>query len=584
MDTRGKHRISAELKRLEQEIRFLEEELEQLEKMESASSACKEMLINIETRPDPLLPETTGPIIRSGTDGLKDHKSLQGAAGVMSGYVGTGRFKEAVDLFRKSLGEGLKPDNYTLVRALSACSQLGDLVAGEWIHKYMLDVDMGRNVFVNTALVDMFAKCGHMKKARVIFDGMHERDVVTWGTMVQGYAAHGFPKEALEIFRMMRSENLGPDRYVIVGVLSACARLGALELGERASNMMDRNEFLLNPVMGTALIDMYAKCGKMDVAWEIFRGMKMKDLVVFNAVISGLAMTGQTKVAFSCFGLVQKCGWKANGNTFLGLLCGCAHAGLVDDGHRFFYGMSDWYSLDPTIEHYGSMVDLLARAGLLNEAYSMILSMPMKANSIVWGALLAGCRLHKNTQLAEYVLERLIELEPWNSGNYVLLSNIYSANQKWDESGNIRSIMHKQGIQKLRGCSWIEVDGIVHEFLVGDTYHTMSDDIYAKLVELAKELRAAGYVPSTEYVLFDIEEEEKEHFLGYHSEKLALAFGLITTKSNSVIRIVKNLRVCGDCHTAIKLISKITGREIIVRDTNRFHHFIDGSCSCRDYW
>ncbi|KAH6761935.1 hypothetical protein C2S52_019368 [Perilla frutescens var. hirtella] len=387
--------------------------------------------------------------------------------------------------------EGLKSDSYTLVRALSACSQLEDLVAGEWIHKYMLDIDMGKNVFVNTALVDMYAKCGHMEKARVIFDGMHERDVVTWGTMVQGYAAHGFPKEALEIFHMMRRENLGPDRYVIVGILSACARLGALKLGEWASSMMDRNEFMLNPVMGTVLIDMYAKCGKMDVAWEIFRGMKMKDLVVFNAVISGLAMTGHTKVAFSCFGLVQKCGWKADGNTFLGLLCGCAHAGLVDDGHRFFYGMSDWYSLYPTIEHYGSMVDLLARAGLLNEAYSMILSMPMKANSIVWGALLAGCRLHKNTQLAEYVLERLIELEPWNSGNYVLLSNIYSANQKWNESVNIRSIMHKQGIQKLRGCSWIEVDGIVHEFLVGDTYHAMSDDIYAKLVELAKELRAA---------------------------------------------------------------------------------------------
>ncbi|KAL8518202.1 hypothetical protein ACS0TY_009538 [Phlomoides rotata] len=246
--------------------------------------------------------------------------------------------------------------------------------------------------------------------------------------------------------------------------------------------------------------------------------------------------------------------------------------------------MKSSYSITPTIEHYGSMVDLLARAGLLDEAHRMILSLPMKANSIVWGALLGGCRLHKDTQLAEHVLKILIELEPWNSGNYVLLSNIYSTNQKWAESENIRAVMSARGVQKVRGYSWIEIDGVVHDFLVGDTSHPMSDDIYGKLDELAKDLRASGYVPTTEYVLFDIEEEEKQHFLGCHSEKLALAFGLIRSKDDAVIRIVKNLRVCGDCHTAIKLVSKITGREIIIRDNNRFHRFVDGSCSCRDYW
>ncbi|XP_011084297.1 putative pentatricopeptide repeat-containing protein At3g08820 [Sesamum indicum] len=511
-------------------------------------------------------------------------KNVVSWTAIMGGYVGAGRFREVVDLFRKSLAMGLRPDSYTLVRVLSACSQLGDLGAGQWIHKYVLDIGMGSNVFVNTSLVDMYAKCGNMEKARAVFNEMLERDIVTWGAIIQGYAANGLPKEALEMFHRMQKENLKPDCYVMVGVLSACARLGALELGERASSMMDRSEFLSNPVMGTALVDMYAKCGKMAVAWEVFKRMKVKDLIIFNAVISGLAMTGHVKAAFCCFGLLEKCGLKPDGNTFLGLLCACSHAGLVDDGRRYFYAMSCLYSLTPTIEHYGSMVDLLARAGLLDEAHRMVWNMPMKANAIVWGALLGGCRLHKNTQLAEHVLKQLIKLEPWNSGNYVLLSNIYSANQKWDESENVRSIMKESGIQKVRGYSWIEINGIVHEFLVGDTYHPMSDKIYAKLMELAKELRAAGYVPTTEFVLFDIEEEEKEHFLGCHSEKLALAFGLICTNTDAVIRIVKNLRVCGDCHTAIKLISKITGREIIVRDTNRFHHFVDGSCSCRDYW
>jgi hypothetical protein len=230
------------------------------------------------------------------------------------------------------------------------------------------------------------------------------------------------------------------------------------------------------------------------------------------------------------------------------------------------------------------MVDLLGRAGLLDEAHQLIKGMPMEANAIVWGALLSGCRLHRDTVLAEHVLMKLIELEPWNSGNYVLLSNIYSASHRWDKAAKLRSRMNDNGIQKIPGCSWIEVDGVVHEFRVGDKSHPLTKQIYAKLEELAMKLKAAGYVPSTDFVLFDIEEEEKEHFLGCHSEKLAIAFGLISTSPKDVIRVVKNLRVCGDCHDAIKLISRFTGREVIVRDNNRFHSFIDGSCSCRDYW
>ncbi|KAL3838192.1 hypothetical protein ACJIZ3_022783 [Penstemon smallii] len=511
-------------------------------------------------------------------------KNVVSWTAIMSGYIGARRFREAIDLFKKSLDMGLRPDSYTLVRVLSACGQLGDLEAGEWIHKYVVDIGMGTNVFVNTCLVDMYAKCASMEKARAVFEEMLEKDIVTWSTMIQAYAANNLPKESVELFHRMLKHDVKPDCYAMVGVLSACSKLGALELGEWASSFKDKNEFLSNHVMGTAIIDMYAKCGKMPVAWEFFNGMKEKDVIIFNAVISGLGMCGNVKAAFSCFGLLEKYGLKPDENTFLGLLCGCTHAGLVDDGRRYFYSMSRIYSLAPTIEIYGCMVDLLARAGLLKEAHQMINTMPMKANAIVWGALLGGCRLHKDTQLAEHVLKNLIGLEPYNSGNYVLLSNIYSANKKWDESEKIRSIMNEKGIKKVRGYSWIEVDGIVHEFLVGDTSHPLSDKIYDKLIELAKELGAAGYMPSTEFVLFDIEEEEKEQFLGCHSEKLALAFGLISIKPNDVIRVVKNLRVCGDCHTAIKLISKVTRREIIVRDTNRFHHFMDGSCSCGDYW
>lgn len=511
-------------------------------------------------------------------------KSIVSWTSIISGYIGVGQFSEAVSMFRRSIEIGLRPDGYNLVRVLSACTQSGDLSSAEWIDRYLTENGLGRNLFVATSLVDMYAKCGNMEKARIVFDGMPEKDVVCWSSMIQGYVLNGPAKEAVELFLQMLKEGLKPDCFALVGLFSACARLGALELGNWARSLIDNDEILSVPALGTTLIDMYAKCGSVVQAWEVFKELKEKDLVSWNAAISGLAMNGHVKAAFGLFGKMEKSAIQPNGNTFVGLLSGCAHAGLVDEGRRYFNNMGSFFALAPSIEHYGCMVDLLSRAGLLGEAHELIKSMPMKANAVVWGALLGGCRIHRDTQLAEHVLKQLIELEPWSSGNYVLLSNIYSASRKWNEAADIRSRMNERGIQKVRGSSWVELDGVVHEFLVGDKTHPFSDKIYVKLEELDKELKAAGYVPTTDFMLFDIEEEEKEHFLRCHSEKLAVAFALISTASKDAIRVVKNLRVCGDCHEFIKLVSKITGREIIIRDNNRFHCFVDGFCSCNDYW
>ncbi|GAV80842.1 LOW QUALITY PROTEIN: PPR domain-containing protein/PPR_2 domain-containing protein/PPR_3 domain-containing protein/DYW_deaminase domain-containing protein, partial [Cephalotus follicularis] len=538
---------------------------------------------------------------------------------MIRGFVSNDCFHEAIDFYGSMRGRGFSPTNFTFPFVLKACARISDLHLGIRMHSLIVKAGFDCDVFVmtsllclyakcgylnyackvfdgipdknvvswtaiiTTSLLDLYAKCGNMEKARCVFDRMNEKDIISWSTMIQGYASNGLPKEALDLFFKMLNENLRPDCYAMVGFLLACARLGALELGDWASRLMHRNEFLLNPVLGTALIDMYAKCGSSAQAWNVFKGMKVKDRVVWNAAISGLAMNGHVKTVFGLFGQIEKSGIRPDGSTFMGLLCGCTHAGLVDEGRRYFNSMNRVFSLTPKIEHYGCMVDLLGRSGLLDEAHELIRSMPMEANAIVWGALLGGCRLHKDIQLAEYVLRKLIDLEPWNSGNYVLLSNILAASHKWDDAAKIRAILGERKIQKVPGCSWIDVAGVVHKFLVGDKSHPLSENIYAKL-DLAKDLKAAGYVPTTDYVLFDIEEEEKEHFLGYHSEKLAIAFGLITTAPQDVIRVVKNLRLCGDCHEAIKLISRIAGREIIVRDNNRFHCFIDGSCSCRDYW
>lgn len=230
------------------------------------------------------------------------------------------------------------------------------------------------------------------------------------------------------------------------------------------------------------------------------------------------------------------------------------------------------------------MVDLFSRAGLLQEARQLIDDMPMPANAVVWGALLGGCKIHRDAELAEHVLKQLILLEPWNSGNYVMLSNIYSNSGRWEDAAKLRLDMKAKGVEKVPAYSWVEFDGKVHEFRVGNKSHPLMDQIYKKLDELGMEIKAMGYRPTTDVVMFDVEDEEKEHTLVHHSEKLAIAFCLLTTRPGEAIRVTKNLRVCTDCHTVIKLISRITHREIIVRDNNRFHCFRDGCCSCNDYW
>ncbi|PKA64852.1 Putative pentatricopeptide repeat-containing protein [Apostasia shenzhenica] len=503
---------------------------------------------------------------------------------IISGYISDGQLEDAVSIFGKSLEMGLNPDSFTLVKVLTACAKLCDVEKGEWIHKLITEKGLEKNVFVATSLVDMYAKCGRMGNARQVFDEMLEKDVVSWSAMIAGYSSNGLPQEALGLFFKMEAENLKPDCFTLVGVLSACGKLGALELGERVSRHMEMSKILSNPVLGTSLIDMYGKCGSMARSWAVFCGMVEKDLIVWNAMINGLGMTGYEKISFGLFAKMLKYQIRPDGNTFMGLLSACTHSGLVEDGRSYFDSMDRVYFLAPRIEHYGCMVDLLGRAGLLEEANQLIEEMPMEANAIVWGALLGGCKIHRKIDLAEDVLKKLIELEPQNSGNYVLLSNIYASNGRWDESAKLRVTMKGRGIQKIPGYSWVELDGVVHEFHVGDKSHPMTAQIYLKLDELNKQLKAMGYKPTTEVVLFDVEEEEKEHSLEHHSEKLAIAFALINTEMEKTIRVVKNLRVCNDCHSAIKLISRVSCREIIVRDNNRFHRFIDGTCSCGDYW
>lgn len=331
-------------------------------------------------------------------------------------------------------------------------------------------------------------------------------------------------------------------------------------------------------------MDLYAKTGNISEAQKVFDEMKEKSVVSWTALIVGLAMNGFGNEAIDLFKKLERKQLTPSEITFVGVLYACSHCGMVDEGFTYFKRMKEEFGIEPRIEHHGCMVDLLGRSGRVQQAYDYILAMPLQPNAVIWRTLLGSCTIHGHSALAEVARAQLIQLEPKHSGDYVLLSNLYASERRWSDVSKVRETMLEQGIQKSPGHSLVELGNCVYQFVMGDTSHPESEDIYAKLIEIIKLLRLEGYVPHVANVLADIEEEEKETALSYHSEKIAIAFMLINTPPGTPIRVVKNLRVCADCHIAIKLVSKVYKREIVVRDRSRFHHFKDGSCSCKDYW
>eukprot|EP00253_Pinus_taeda_P001294 PITA_01294 len=507
---------------------------------------------------------------------------------LISGYVQNGLDNEALTHFHQMRLAGVKPDSVTLVSALSACASSGALQQGKWIHDYIIESKSELDVFVGNSLIDMYAKCGNIEVARQLFDGMSKRNVVSWSAMIAGYAQHGQAKQALALFNEMQLTDVKPNSITMVCVLSSYAQLGALQQGKWIHDYITRSGLETDVFVGTAIIDMYAKCGSIEFARQMFEKMSKRNVVTWNAMIAGYGMHGHGEEALALFSGMKRACIKPNHITFISILSACSHAGLVEEGWQYFNSMNQDYCITPSVRHYACMVDLLGRAGHLHEAYNFIKKMPVEPDSGVWGSLLGACRIHCNIEMGECVAERLFELQPENAGYYVLLSNIYAAAGRWDDVAKVRTMMKDQGTDKKAGCSWIEVDGIIHAFIVGDRSHPQSEKIYAMLDSLAQQLKVAGYVPHTNFVLHDVEEEVKEHMLYSHSEKLAIAFGLISTSPGTPIWITKNLRVCGDCHIAIKFISKIVEREITSTKSNETSETVinsraeimEGSCVC----
>ncbi|XP_031112136.1 pentatricopeptide repeat-containing protein At3g62890-like [Ipomoea triloba] len=522
-----------------------------------------------------------------------------------------------LSIFLRMRSHGVKPDSHTFPFLLQSFTSPGYFHSGRSIHSLIIRLGLSDNLFVQTSLVNMYSCCGHLAfsqqafdeipqpdlpswnsmlnanvkagmvvSARNLFDRMPNRNAVSWSCMMEGYVKTGQYKNALMLFRKMQTldDEVRPNEFTMSVLLSACGKLGALEHGKWAHLYIEKYGMRIGDVLGTSLIDMYAKCGSIERARLVFEDMgPTKDVKTWTAMISGLAMHAHKEECLSLFSKMIGSGIRPNGVTFISVLCTCVHAGLVSQGKLIFEMMQKEFGIAPSVQHYGCMVDLYARTGLIDEAWELVKSMPIQSDVLVWGALLSGARMCGDIETCEAALNKILELEPTNSGAHVLLSNVYAKMGRWKDSRRVRGLMEAKGIKKVPGCSLVEVDGIVHEFYVGDKSRQDTRQIYMMLDEILSRIRMEGYVSNTKEVLLDLDEEGKELVLSRHSEKLAIAFAIMTTRPGVPIRIVKNIRICSDCHAAIKMISRVYAREITVRDCNRFHHFVSGNCSCNEF-
>ncbi|KAF3437086.1 hypothetical protein FNV43_RR19839 [Rhamnella rubrinervis] len=529
--------------------------------------------------------------------------------------------QESIHLFVQMLAIGgavrVFPDKYTFTFVLTSCSHQKSPYFGEVVHGLVIKNGLESDLFVGNSLINMFSVFTRMENAQKVFNEMPKRDVFTWTSLLRGYVKHGEMGIACKLFNRMPVRNevswavmisgfvgcerhtealrcfhdmlcedrVKPDETILVCVLSACAHLGALDQGNWIHVYIDKTGIPLRTNIFTALIDMYAKCGKIDRAIRVFNGISKRDVLNYSSMINGLSIHGLGKDAVRVFSQMLTENVKPNDITIIGVLNGCSHSGLVDEGSSIFYNMENLWGIIPKIEHYCCYADLLGRAGLLDRAFEVVKSMPIHPDIAIWRALLSACRIHRDAKLGEQVIRHIEQLDLTRyDGGKVLLSNLYASLGKWESVAELRNLMSRERKKSTPGRSWIEVNGVVHEFRVADQLHPQIAMIREKLNEILKRARLGGYVANTRQVSFDLSEEEKEQAVAFHSEKLAIAFGVMSTEPGTPIQIVKNLRTCDDCHSALKAISKVYERELVVRDRSRFHTFKDGICSCHDYW
>ncbi|KAL1207066.1 putative pentatricopeptide repeat-containing protein [Cardamine amara subsp. amara] len=493
---------------------------------------------------------------------------------------------EAVDLFIRMRQAFVVPNEFTFTSILNVCAVGKCSGLGKQIHGLVIKVGSDIDVYVANVLIDVYAKCEEMDNAVKLFAELSSKNEVSWNTIIVGYVNLDEGEEALSMFREALRNQVSVTEVTCSSALKGCASLASMELGVQVHGLAIKTSNAEKKTVNNSLIDMYAKCGDIKVAQSVFNEMETKDVVSWNALILGYSMHGLTREALRIFDIMKDSDCKPNGLTFVGVLSGCSNAGLIDQGEDCFESMIHDHGIEPSLEHYTCMVRLLGRSGQVEKAMKLIEGIPYEPTVKMWRTMLSASIDQNNEEFTKRSAEEILKINPKDEATFVLLSNMYAGAKQWTNVASIRRSMKEKGVKKEPGLSWIEHQGDVHYFSVGMlSNHPDVKLINGMLEWLNMKATRAGYVPDRNAVLLDMDDEEKDKRLWVHSERLALAYGLVRMPSSrNRILIIKNLRICSDCHSAMKVISSIVQREFVIRDMNRFHHFHAGICSCGDYW
>ncbi|KAK8953757.1 Pentatricopeptide repeat-containing protein [Platanthera guangdongensis] len=502
---------------------------------------------------------------------------------MIAGFAQHEYYVEALKTFEEMKACGIRPDSIGLSSAISACAGLKDLQKGLQIHGQACVLGYSTDISIGNSLVNLYARCGMIMEAYYAFEGNGVRDDVSWNALISGFGQSGHCEEALVVYKKMDQQGIKASLFTYGSIVSSSANIADIKLGNQIHAKVIKTGYDTEIEVGNSLVSLYAKCGSIGEAEQVFDNMHDRNQISWNAIITAYSQHGRGKEALQLFERMKE-ELKPNHVTFIGVLTACSHVGLVTEGLNYFQMMSKEHGLVPKPEHYVCVVDILGRAGQLDRARGFIEDMPVNPDSMIWRSLLGACAIHKNIEVGEFAGQHLLELEPQDSATYVLLSNLYAVTRKWESRDHMRRVMKNRGVKKEPGRSWIEVKNEIHAFFVGDRLHPLADAIYEHLEELNKRAADIGYKQDKYLLLQETEQDQKDPSAWIHSEKLAVTFGHMNIQPEVPIRVIKNIRVCADCHNWMKFVSRIVGRVIILRDSYRFHHFDGDGCSCGDYW
>lgn len=522
-----------------------------------------------------------------------DQKNVISWTSAISACGDNGHSAAGVDLFIQMIYDGVEPNEFTLTSVLSLCCVMRALDVGSQVHTLSIKLGYGSSVPVMNSIMYLYLKSGLVREAKMLFDAMDNISLVTWNAMIAGHAqmmgiaedsvsAHCSGIQALEIFKRLNQSGLKPDLFTYSSVLTVCSSLAALDQGEQVHAQTIKSGFLSDVVVGTALVNMYSKCGSIHRASKAFVEMPTRTLISWTSMITSFAQHGQSRQALQLFEEMNFIGVKPNKITFVGILAACSHAGMVEEALAYFKMMKSKYKIKPVMDHYACLIDMFVRLGRLDEAFDLVKEMEFEPNEVIWSLLIAGCRSHGKLDLGFYAAEKLLSLNPRDSEMCFLLLNMYMSAGRWKDVSRVRKMMKAEKIGKLKDWSWISIKEKVYSFKADDPRHA-AGEVKQLLEDLHERAKTLGYELQTCLEVMNDEGEGTTASNVHHSEKLAVAFGLLNTSKGAAIRVNKSISMCGDCHNFLKFISISTARRIIIRDSKRLHRFDNGKCSCGDF-